>query len=67
MRYDESSLVWMIVVQIRDDLHGHVSFTSSWGSDDQSQTGLHTRTDGFDLSWRELYVVSVENEKFSRS
>ena len=49
MSDDEGSLIGIVVVNVRDDLNGDVSFTSSRGPDDHREAVLHAGANGFHL------------------
>ena len=49
MRDDERSLVRPVVIDVGDDLHGHIGLTGSGRSDHHSEARLHARLDRLDL------------------
>ena len=50
-------LLWEVVVQVRDDLHGDVGLASAWRPHHQSEPGMHARANGLHLSRSEGHRV----------
>ena len=46
---DEGPLLGEAVVDVGDDLHGHVGLARAWRAHDHGEAWAHACTDGFDL------------------
>lgn len=45
----QNFLGWVIMIQITNDLHSHISFSSSRGAHNHGQTTVHSRAQCLDL------------------
>jgi hypothetical protein len=50
-------LVGVVMVEIRDDLNGHIRLSCAWRSHNQRQSWLHPRHNGLHLCWSKGYSV----------
>ena len=66
MGHQQYSLVWEVVVEIRNDLHCHVRLPGTWWSDDEGQSWLHARVDGLHLSGSEPDGVSEQEDQLAK-
>lgn len=54
---DERALVGIVVIEVRNDLHGNVRFAGAGRAHDERQPGLHARLDALYLPLREANRV----------
>ena len=59
VRDEKGALLGEVVVEIVDDLHGHVGFAGTRGTDHHGEAGLHAGADGLDL--QEWYGTAVKH------
>ena len=58
--HNECPLIREVMIDVGYDLHCHISFSSTWWSNHHGETGLHARSYGLHLGFREGDLVPVK-------